>query len=194
MSRDSFDRYEEEMKQNVIKGASSNNLLDLPSLAIGSSFQVRRASTGMRYLRNDDFEVLQTEKGNRQRGQSNKPMHQVDKSLSLDAGLDHLVKSFISSFRDGDEQGRKKSARLIQSKLKKNDSFELQSGLSSEELHVLTKMVRRLSGEHERDANINRISSMETLPRSNHQSKFEESFQTARFEKSDMYYVALLCW
>ena len=46
-------------------------------------------------------------------------------------------------------------------------------------------MVKRLSGEHERDANINRISSMETLPRSNHQPKFEESFQTARFEKSD---------
>lgn len=193
MSADSFDRYEEEMKQNVIKGASSNNLLDLPSLAItekatrkkGSSFQVRRASTGMRCLRNDDFEVALNHKGNRQRGQSNKPLHQVDKSLSLDVGLDHLVKSFISSFRDGDEQGRKKSASLIQSKLKKNDSFELQSGLSSEELHVLTKMVRRLSGEHERDANINRISSMETLPRSNHQPKFEESFQTARFEKSD---------
>lgn len=175
------------MKQNVIKGASSNNLLDLPSSATNKKATRKNdgASTGTRCLRNDDFEVALNNKGNRQRGQSNKPMHEVDKSLSLDAGLDNLVKSFISSFRDGDEQGRKKSARLIQSKLEKNDSFELQSGLSSEELHVLTKMVRRLSGEHERDANIDRISSMETLPRSNHRPKFEESFQTARFEQSD---------
>ena len=118
------------------------------------------------------------------------------KSLSLDDGLDTLVQSFISSFHDGDEQRNKTSALLIQSKLSKKDgqSIEIEgssgqprrpSGLSSEELQVLTNMMRRLShSDTDRDSELlqaelcddeilnpgdseNRSLSTDALPRSN---------------------------
>ena len=155
MSTDSFKRYKQELKQNVIREASSNNLQGMASSAINNSLhrRSRRASTGMGDLHNEQFQDSSShEKRTSLRGQP-KTMHRVQKSLSLDDGLDKLVQSFISSFRDGDEQRNRTSAHLIQSKLSKSDgqiieiegASGLKSGLSSEELQVLTNMMRRLS-------------------------------------------------
>jgi len=165
MSTDSFKRYKQELKQNVIREASSNNLQGMASSAINNSLhrRSRRASTGMGDLHNEQFQFegapssprgnsSSHEKRTSLRGQP-KTMHRVQKSLSLDDGLDKLVQSFISSFRDGDEQRNRTSAHLIQSKLSKSDgqiieiegASGLKSGLSSEELQVLTNMMRRLS-------------------------------------------------
>eukprot|EP00984_Skeletonema_dohrnii_P003815 scaffold1311_cov140-Skeletonema_dohrnii-CCMP3373.AAC.2 len=167
MSTDSFERYKQELMQNVIREASSNNLQGMASSATNNSLhrRSRRNSTGMSDLHNEQFlfefeGTPSSPRGNSSsrgkskglRGQS-KTMHRVQKSLSLDDGLDKLVQSFISSFRDGDEKRNRTSAHLIQSKLSKSDgqiieiegASGLKSGLSSEELQVLTNMMRRLS-------------------------------------------------
>jgi len=197
MSTDSFKRYQEEMKQKVIREASSNNLHALTSSTIKS----RRASTGMRDMLQNDYPSPSRRYSSSQnlRGHP-KPTHRVQKSLSLDDGLDQLITSFISSFRDGDERRNRTSAHLIQSKSRKSDgqleiegSSELKSGLSSEELQVLTKMMRRLSNaERDRTSepqercndelihsdtwhSTNRISSTETLFQSNCHPKIKNS-------------------
>ena len=211
MSTDSFERYEEEMKQNVIREASSNNLEALASSAMNKSRhrQSRRASTGMSALHNEHFFVIEgiPSPSKRDLSSHKKSKHRVQKSLSLDDGLDQLVTSFISSFQDGDERRNRTSAHLIQSKLKKSDgqlemggSSELRSGLSSEELQLLTKMMRRLSNagsdrssEQQERCNddllnsdtwdsTNRISSTDTLLRSNFHPKLKNSSKESMFE------------
>ncbi len=157
MSTDSFKRYQEEMAQNVAQEAAAAAAKKNPL------HRSRRASVGTeRDLHNERWcNFSSPEMRRSSRGYHPKTMHRAQKSLSLDDGLDNLVQSFISSFHDGDEQRNRTSAHLIQSKLSKSDGQMIdkeaspsgvkESGLSSEELKVLTNMMRRLSNSERSD-------------------------------------------
>ncbi len=146
MSTDSFNRYKEELAQNVTQEAAA-------AARQKALHRPRRASTESD-LRNERWGNFSSPEMRRSSRGQLKTIHRAQKSLSLDDGLDNLVQSFISSFHDGDEQRNRTSAHLIQSKLSKSEgqmidmegsSSDLKSGLSSEELKVLTNMMRRLS-------------------------------------------------
>ncbi len=150
MSTDSFKRYQEELAQNVAQEAAAAAAKKNPL------HRSRRASVGNeRDLHNEIWGNFSSPEMRRSSRGHPRTMHRAQKSLSLDDGLDNLVQSFISSFHDGDEQRNRFSAHLIQSKLSKSDGQMIdmdaspsdfnKSGLSSEELKVLTNMMRRLS-------------------------------------------------
>ncbi len=209
MSNASLDKFfKEEMKKEVAQEAAKKK---------PRRRQARRASTGMSEMHNEQFviEFAPSLSGgvspSRMKSQTLSESPTVlsrKKSLSLDDGLDKLVQSFISSFRDGDEQRNRTSALLIQSKLSKSNGETkvidgssgqpkaLASGLSSEELQVLTNMMRRLSHsdsdryseeQQERcDVDIpnsvgseNRILSTDKLPRSNDHPDIDATLKNA---------------
>lgn len=153
MSTDSFKRYQEELAQNVTQEAAAAAAAKKNPM----HHRTRRASaeSDLRHERWGNFSSPEMRRTSRGHPKIMKTMHRAQKSLSLDDGIDNLVQSFISSFHDGDEQRNRTSAHLIQSKLSKSDgqmvdmdvssSGPKKSGLSSEELKVLTNMMRRLS-------------------------------------------------
>jgi len=161
MSRNSFERYQEEMKRRVINGASSNNL---------KSLDKRRASISMGELRNEEWSVQTQKRSTAEtaavvlRGNLFPPPPLtatcktlvIAKPLSVDEGLDRLVKSgdmdkLVQSIISALGNGNARDTSLLKSSLaKKSDKIEnktSESNLNSDEIKVLAKMIRRLSQE-----------------------------------------------
>jgi len=145
MSRRSFERYKKEMKNKVLKGASSNNLK-------GMDFKrVRRASMSMCDLRNDTFDntaphpahlpsqhsSFEYVPSNRQQGRPQRRSTSVETSSGT-AGVDyHFIESLVSSFKKEQDSNKLNSGEQQQ---QSRDTL-----FTTDEMVVLTNMMRRLS-------------------------------------------------
>ena len=146
MSRRSFERYKKEMKNKVLKGASSNNNLK------GMEFKrVRRSSMSMCDLRNETFDntaphpahlpsqhsSFEYAPSNRQQGGPQRRSTSVEISSGA-AGVDyHFIESLVSSFKKEQDSNKFNSGEQQQ---QSRDTL-----FSTDEMVVLTNMMRRLS-------------------------------------------------
>ena len=148
MSRRSFERYQEEMKSKFIHGALSNNLR---SLGKGG----RRANISMGDLRNEAWPVKKIASKRSRRKTSAVPKHRsVDEGEGLDrlvksGSVDKLVESILSAIKHGDAQGIKTNVSSKNNDMnpKENEVDNSTSDLNSDEIKLLSKMMRRLSQE-----------------------------------------------